>query len=92
MAQALVEMYFSPYCGYCVMAKQLLQAKGVKYVAINVIEQTEKREEMIARANGRTSVPQIFIDQQAVGGYTDIAALAQSGQLDSLLFPNTSES
>lgn len=91
MKQAQVEMYFSPYCGYCVMAKQLLQAKGVSYTAINVIEQPEKRDEMLARANGRTTVPQIFIQQQAVGGYTDLAALEHSGELDTLLFPNTSE-
>lgn len=91
MSQANVEIYFSPLCGYCVMAKRLLDNKQITYNEINVIQDPNKREEMLSRANGQTTVPQIFIDQQHIGGYTDIAALDEQGELDALLYPTASE-
>ncbi len=80
-----VVMYYSPFCGYCTMAARLLKGKNVDYQGINVVENPEKRQEMLAIANGQHTVPQIFINGTHVGGYTDMAALEQSGELDKLL-------
>jgi glutaredoxin 3 len=80
-----VEIYSSQFCGYCARAKRLLSQKGVDYVDYDVIEDPDKRTEMTARAQGRTSVPQIFIDGQHVGGSDDLYALDRAGKLDPLL-------
>jgi glutaredoxin 3 len=80
-----VEIYSSQFCGYCARAKRLLSQKGVEYVDYDVIEDPGKRTEMAARAQGRTSVPQIFIDGQHVGGSDELAALDRAGKLDPLL-------
>ena len=80
-----VEMYTSPYCPYCTRAKSLLQRKGVQYEEIDVISNPSRREEMMRRANGRTSVPQIFVDGQGLGGSDDIHALDRKGELDRIL-------
>lgn len=69
------------------MAKRLLAAKNVEFYGINVAEAPEKREEMLALANGQRTVPQIFIHGQHIGGFTDMAALEQRGELDPLLKP-----
>jgi len=81
---AKVEIYSTAQCPYCVMAKQLLDRKGVKYTEIRVDLDPSKREEMMKKSRQRT-VPQIFINENAMGGYTDLVALNQSKQLDSLL-------
>ncbi len=82
---AKIEIYSTAVCPYCVRAKQLLQRKGVnEYQEIDVSDD-EKREAMIARANGRRTVPQIFIDDTHVGGFDDLAALDREGKLDSML-------
>lgn len=80
-----VEIYSSQFCGYCARAKRLLSQKGVDFVNYDVIEDPEKRTEMVARAQGRTSVPQIFIDGQHVGGCDELHALDRDGKLDPLL-------
>lgn len=82
---AKVEIYTSPFCGYCHRAKQLLQRKGVTFVEIDVMMNGAKKEEMIARASGGRTVPQIFIDDRHVGGCDDLYALEFRGGLDPLL-------
>jgi len=81
---AKIEVYSSGHCPYCVMAKKLLDSKGVDYTEIRVDLDPSKREVMMKRSRQRT-VPQIFINNDAIGGYTDLLALNQSKQLDSLL-------
>ena len=82
---AKVEIYSSPFCGYCARAKALLSRKGVDYVEYDVDAESNLRGEMRMRAGGRTSVPQIFIDGRHVGGCDDIHALDAVGGLDPLL-------
>lgn len=80
-----VEIYTSPLCGYCHAAKRLLSDKGVSFVEYDVARDPSKRQEMLGRANGRHTVPQIFIGETHVGGYDDMAALERNGKLDPLL-------
>ena len=80
-----VEIYTKTFCPYCWRAKQLLDAKGVEYREISVDYGGEIREQMIVRANGRTTVPQIFIREHHVGGCDDLYALERSGRLDDLI-------
>ena len=80
-----IEIYTTPICPYCARAKRLLDGKGVAYTEINLWTEGARRQEMIDRADGRTSVPQIFIDGEAIGGSDELAALEQSGGLDKLL-------
>jgi len=80
-----IEMYVSPFCGYCHAAKRLLSSKGVAYSEINVMINPTKRQEMMNRANGRHTVPQIFIGTDHIGGYDELAALERAGKLDALL-------
>ena len=82
---AQVEIYTTPTCGYCRMAKQLLARKNVTYTELDVSGDPALRETMIQRANGRTSVPQIFIDGTHVGGCDDLYALNDAGGLDQML-------
>lgn len=80
-----VEIYTSPLCGYCHAAKRLLSQKGVSFSEIDVSSDPSKRQEMMSRANGRRTVPQIFVGETHVGGYDDLSALERSGKLDPLL-------
>ncbi|WP_368345143.1 glutaredoxin 3 [Pelagovum sp. HNIBRBA483] len=80
-----IEIYTSPLCGFCHAAKRLLNAKGVAFAEIDVLQQPERRQEMMNRANGRHTVPQIFVGDVHVGGYDDLSALENSGKLDPLL-------
>jgi len=82
---ALIEIYSTLFCPYCARAKSLLAKKGVAFENIDVIEEPRRREEMIARAGGRTSVPQIFIDGKHIGGSDELHALDRAGKLDTLL-------
>lgn len=82
---AQIEIYTSPFCGFCRAAKALLDEKGAAYVEIDVSADPQSREKMLQRANGRHTVPQIFIDGTHVGGYDDMAALDREGKLDPLL-------
>lgn len=81
---AKIEIYTSPFCGYCARAKSLLDSKGAEYEETDVMMDDNKRAEMRSRTN-RTSVPQIFINGQHIGGSDDLAALEQAGKLDALL-------
>ncbi len=80
-----VEIYTSPLCGFCHAAKRLLTQKGVSFVEIDVGRAPEKRQEMMSRAHGRHTVPQIFVDGTHVGGCDDLYALERAGRLDPLL-------
>ena len=82
---AHVEIYSSMFCPFCHRAKRLLSAKGVAFDEIDVDTDASRRREMTARADGRRTVPQIFIDGALVGGSDDLAALDRSGRLDELL-------
>jgi glutaredoxin 3 len=80
-----VEIYTTRYCPYCSAAKTLLKRKGVSYSEIDVSRDLERRQEMIQRANGRMTVPQIFIGTVHVGGSDELYALERAGKLDALL-------
>jgi glutaredoxin 3 len=83
----MVTIYTGALCGYCAMAKRLLQDKGVAYQEIPVDMDVARRAEMEQRS-GRRTVPQIFINEQHVGGYDDLAALERAGKLNALLTGN----
>jgi glutaredoxin 3 len=80
-----VEVYTTPFCPYCHAAKRLLQRKGVDYSEVDVSRDPELRAKMTQRANGRRTVPQIFIDGQHVGGSDELHALEHAGKLDPML-------
>ena len=82
---ARVEIYSSMLCGYCYRAKKLLDSKGVAYDDTDVMMKSKLRAEMVQRASGRTSVPQIFINDRHIGGCDDLYALEAAGKLDALL-------
>jgi glutaredoxin 3 len=79
-----VEIYTTPWCPYCHAAKSLLSEKGVAFTEVDASDDAA-RSAMINRANGRRTVPQIFIGKTHVGGYDDMAALDRRGELDPLL-------
>ena len=81
---AKVEVYSTNYCPYCRAAERLLDAKGVQYEAIDVSHDPDKRDWLV-QASGQRTVPQIFIDDQPVGGFTDLQALDRDGRLDTML-------
>ena len=81
---AKVEIYTTPFCGYCARAKSLLDSKGAAYQEMDVMMDDKKRAEMRERTKHST-VPQIFINGQYIGGSDELAALEQAGKLDSLL-------
>ena len=81
---AKVVMYTTAHCPYCRLAKELLSSRHVSYEEIRVDLDSSKKDEMMHLSNRRT-VPQIFINDQSIGGYDDLAALAKSGKLDGLL-------
>jgi glutaredoxin 3 len=82
---AKVEIYTKAFCGYCVRAKHLLDSKGADYEEFDLTFGGAKRAEMVQRANGRNTVPQIFIDGRHIGGSDDLVALECAGELDALL-------
>ena len=82
---AKIEIYSSFFCGHSARAKRLLDGKGVAYREIDLMAEPDKRREMVARAGGRTSVPQIFIDGVHVGGARELHDLEAAGELDRLL-------
>ncbi|SFS19682.1 glutaredoxin 3 [Yoonia litorea] len=82
---AQVEIYTKPTCGFCHMAKRLLSSKDVSFSEVNISAQPERRPEMIQRAGGRSTVPQIFIDGTHIGGCDDLFALERGGKLDAML-------
>lgn len=82
---ARVEIYTKFLCPYCARAKRLLDEKGAAYEEYEISADAAKRAEMIDRANGRTTVPQIFIDGRHIGGSDDLAELERGGRLDPML-------
>jgi glutaredoxin 3 len=80
-----VTIYTTPFCGYCHSAKRLLSRKGVTFEEIDVGSDRVRRDEMVERAGGRRTVPQIFIGGRHVGGCDDLHALDARGELDTLL-------
>jgi glutaredoxin 3 len=82
---AKVEIYTSPFCGFCFRAKGLLESKNVAFEEIDVMMDRGRKTEMVTRAGGRSTVPQIFIDDHHVGGCDDLFALDAAGKLDPML-------
>ncbi len=80
-----VEIYTSPLCGFCHAAKRLLKQKGVKFSEVDVLVHPKRKPEMIQRAGGKHTVPQIFIGTTHVGGCDDLYELERQGKLDRLL-------
>ena len=80
-----VEIYTKMYCGFCHRAKRLLDEKGVEYEEYDITLGGPKRAEMMDRRPGASTVPQIFIDDKAIGGSDDLAALEREGKLDAML-------
>ena len=82
---ATVEIYTTMFCPYCVRARGLLRKKGVAFTEIDILEEPARREEMMRRADGRRTVPQIFIDGEGIGGCDELLALERAGALDAML-------
>jgi len=82
---AKVEIYTGMLCGFCSAAKRLLKEKGVEFEETDVSFDSSKKQEMLKRANGSHTVPQIFIDGEHIGGCDDLYALDSSGKLDAKL-------
>ena len=80
-----VEIYTSPLCGFCHAAKRLLKSKGVEFSEVDVLIHPKRKAEMIERANGSRTVPQIFVGETHVGGCDELHALERAGKLDALL-------
>jgi glutaredoxin 3 len=85
MAEPRILIYTTPFCGYCAAAKRLLAKKGAEFTEIDVMMDSARRQEMLAKSNGRRTVPQIFIDGRHIGGFDDLSALDKAGELDPLL-------
>jgi glutaredoxin 3 len=81
----LIEIYTQPFCPYCARALSLLRKKGVEFKEIDAPGGSAARAEAVKRSGGATSVPQIFIDGQGIGGCDDMLKLEAQGQLDALL-------
>ncbi len=84
--QPKIVIYSGRFCGYCTAAERLLQSKNAKYELIKV-DQDEKMFEHMIEITGRRTIPQIFIGERHIGGFDDLSALNQSGELDALLNP-----
>lgn len=80
-----VEIYTSPLCGFCHAAKRLLSQKGVEFTEFDVLASPDRKPEMIKRANGSRTVPQIFVGDDHVGGCDELYELERAGKLDCLL-------
>jgi len=80
-----VEIYTTPFCGYCQMAKRLLNGKGIAFAETDVSRDPTRRAAMMQRAGGRRSVPQIFIGQTHVGGFDELYALERAAKLEPML-------
>lgn len=80
-----VEIYTSPLCGFCHAAKRLLNQKGVAFSEVDVLANPDRKSEMITRAEGGRTVPQIFVGDMHVGGCDELYALERAGKLDALL-------
>ena len=81
----LVTIYTGPLCNYCEAAKRLLTRNNVDYKEINIATVDGAMDEMISKANGKRTIPQIFFDDQHMGGYDDVRALEKDNKLQGLL-------
>jgi glutaredoxin 3 len=80
-----IEIYTTPFCPYCSRAKRLLDQKGISFIEIDLWQFPERRAEMIERAGGRRTVPQLFVDGRPIGGSDELAELERSGEFDAIL-------
>ena len=80
-----VVIYTGPLCNFCSAAKHLLNKKKISYEEIDIGYDEKKREEMLKKSNGAKTIPQIFIEEKHIGGYVELKALENKGELDSLL-------
>ena len=80
-----VTIYTGPYCNYCDAAKRLLTRNNTPYKEINVAEVDGAKDEMIKKANGKRTIPQIFFDDQHIGGYDEVRALEKENKLQAML-------
>ena len=80
-----VTVYMGPMCNFCDAAKRLLTKKNIPYKEINIALDEKKREEMLKKSNGKRTIPQIFIEDYHVGGYVELRALENKGELDNLI-------
>ena len=80
-----VTIYMGPRCNFCDAAKRLLQRNNIPYKEINIALDEDKREEMLKKSNGKRTIPQIFIEDYHVGGYVELRALENKGELDNLI-------
>lgn len=80
-----ITIYSRPHCGYCDLAKRLVERKGLHYFEVDIGTDPSRKAEMIDRSGGRMTFPQIFVGETHVGGYTELAALDRRGGLDALL-------
>ena len=80
-----VVIYTGPMCNFCSAAKHLLNKKEISYEEINIGYDEKKRDEMLKKSNGAKTIPQIFIEEKHIGGYVELKALENKGELDSLL-------
>ena len=80
-----VTVYMGPMCNFCDAAKRLLTKKNIPYKEINIALDEAKREEMLKKSNGKRTIPQIFIEEHHVGGYVELRALENKGELDNLI-------
>ncbi|MDF1833656.1 MAG: glutaredoxin 3 [Alteraurantiacibacter sp. bin_em_oilr2.035] len=85
MSALKVEIYTKMFCGYCARAKRLLDDKGVEYNEYDIGMDQEKRDDMVRRKPGASTVPQIFIDDRSIGGSDELAMLERDGKLDAML-------
>ena len=82
---AKVEIYTSPFCGYCYAAKRMLKKKGSEFQEYDVTFNATRKNEMLERSDGKSTVPQIFIDSFSIGGFDDLCTLDAQNELDLLL-------
>ena len=82
---SIVEIYTSPYCGYCHAAKRLLNKKSATFQEIDISGNPRRRSEMLVRANGGHTVPQVFINDKHIGGCDELHAMERSGHLGAML-------
>ena len=80
-----ITVYMGPMCSYCDAAKRLLNKKNIPYKEINIALEEGKMEEMLKKSNGMKTIPQIFIEDKHIGGYDELRALENKGELDKLL-------
>ena len=80
-----VVIYTGPFCNFCSAAKHLLNKKKINYEEIDIGYDDKRREEMLKKSNGARTIPQIFIGEKHVGGYVELKALDNKGELDTLL-------